>query len=219
MRNFLLMMIVSLALIALAACGGSGETESEDEGATEDSGTSEMEEVELKVGLVVGDWSPHYKAAEAWSEALDEQSDGKVKLTIYPDGQLGGEREMMEAVQNGTLDIGLLSSVVYANFEPKMSVLEIPYLVSTFEEAEALMDGEVGEKLSELMLENGIRNLAWAHNDFRIITNNKTEITTPDDLSGVKMRVPESKILTDWFQDEGALAQQMPFPDIYTALH
>jgi len=218
MRNFLLMMIVSLALIALAACGGSGETESEDEGATEDSGTSEMEEVELKVGLVVGDWSPHYKAAEAWSEALDEQSDGKVKLTIYPDGQLGGEREMMEAVQNGTLDIGLLSSVVYANFEPKMSVLEIPYLVSTFEEAEALMDGEVGEKLSELMLENGIRNLAWAHNDFRIITNNKTEITTPDDLSGVKMRVPESKILTDWFQDEGALATPMPFPDIYTAL-
>lgn len=227
MKKWWLLFSVLIALVIFSACGGKSDSTPVDQDGDEAEGTEEVssddvttdyEEMELRVGLVVGDWSPHYQAVEAWSEILEEETDGKISLAIYPDGQIGGEREMMEAVQNGTLDIGLLSSVVYANFEPKMSVLEIPYLVSTFDEAEALMDGEVGEKLSELMLGKGIRNLAWAHNDFRIISNNKNEIKSPNDLSGVKMRVPESKILADWFQKQGSLATPMPFPDIYTAL-
>lgn len=212
MRKILITLTLALFLVILGACGGS---EKEDDKDTE---TSSGEEIDLKVGIVVGDWSPHYEAAVSWSEALEEETNGQVKLSIYPDGQVGGEREMMESVQNGSLDIGLLSSVVYANFEPKMSVLDIPYLVSSFEEAEELMDGEVGEHLSELMLDKGIRNLAWAHNDFRIITNSKNAIESPEDLSGIKMRVPESKVLTDWFQEQGALSTPMPFPDIYAAL-
>lgn len=227
MRKWLISLSLLLVILLLSACGSdtSKSTETEEAGTNTDEDVTketiddvEFDELELRVGLVVGDWSPHYQAVEAWSEILEKKSDGKITLAIYPDGQLGGEREMMEAVQNGTLDVGLLSSVVYANFEPKMSVLEIPYLVSTFEEAETLMDGEVGEKLSELMLAKGIRNLAWAHNDFRIISNNKNPIQTPSDLSGVKMRVPESKVLADWFQNQGSLAIPMPFPDIYTAL-
>lgn len=223
MKKFWTIITLLVALVIFSACGSdeAEPVESEDETVEETSGNNEAadyEELELRVGLVVGDWSPHYQAAEAWAEMLEEETDGNISIAIFPDGQIGGEREMMEAVQNGTLDIGLLSSVVYANFEPKMSVLEIPYLVSTFDEAEALMDSEVGDKLNELMLDKGIRNLAWAHNDFRIITNNQQEIKEPADLSGIKMRVPESKILADWFQKQDSLATPMPFPDIYTAL-
>src|SRR5699024_2895897 len=67
-------------------------------------------------------------------------------------------------------------------------------------------------------LDKGIRNLAWAHNDFRVISNNQKPIESPDDLAGIKMRVPESKILADWFQKQDSLATPMPFPDIYTAI-
>lgn len=201
-----------IAVLLLGACNG------ESAGEEGEANAAEGGELELRVGVVVGDWSPHYKAAEAWAEQLDEESGGTIKLKVFPDGQLGGEREMFEAVQNGSLDVGLLSSSVYSAFEPKMSVLDIPFLVSDFDEAEELMAGPVGEELNKLLLENGVRNLAWAHNDFRVITNNKQAIGHPDDLSAVKMRVPESKVLADWYKELGTMAVPMPFPDIYTAL-
>lgn len=211
MKKFLLLMMIA-GLVLLAACG-SEETDSTTTDANDDS-----KPLELRVGVVVGDWSPHYKGAQAWADALDEKTDGQLKLTVFPDGQLGGEREMLEAVQNGSLDMGLISSAVYSAFEPKMSVIDIPYLVNSFDEAEALMDGEAGKALSALMLEKGMRNLAWGHNDFRVITNNKQAIKKPEDLSSLKMRVPESKVLADWYSDLGTMATPMPFPDIYAAL-
>ena len=212
MKRILLLMVMIFGVVLLTACGNE-ETES----VTGASGDT-VEPLELRVGVVVGDWSPHYQGAQAWADALDEKTDGQIKLTVFPDGQLGGEREMLEAVQNGSLDIGLISSSVYSVFEPKMSVIDIPFLVSSFDEAEALMDSEAGEELSALMLEKGIRNLAWGHNDFRVITNNKQAIEKPEDLSGIKMRVPESKVLADWYSELGTMATPMPFPDIYAAL-
>ena len=213
-RKFYLPMMMASALV-LAACGDDTTTEETNGGAAT---TEDDEPVELRIGVVVGDWSPHYQGAQAWADALDEQTDGNISLTVFPDGQLGGEREMLEAVQNGSLDLGLISSAVYSIFEPAMSVIDIPFLVSDFDEAEALMDGPAGEELSALMLENGIRNLAWGHNDFRVITNNNRAVETPEDLSGVKMRVPESKVLADWYAELGTMATPMPFPDIYAAL-
>lgn len=213
MKKYLLASLLFSSSILLAACSGD---ESGAEG--EASGGGDGETVELRLGVVVGDWSPHYKGAQAWSDSLSEKTDGRIQLTVYPDGQLGGEREMMEAVQNGSLDIGLISSSVYAAFEPEMSVIDIPFLVSSFDEAEELMDGPAGEELTSIMQENGLRNLAWGHNDFRVITNNKQAIESPEDISNLKMRVPESKVLADWYTELGAQATPMPFPDIYTAL-
>ena len=212
MKRILLMMVMAFGIILLTACGNE-----ETEGATGTSGDS-VEPLELRVGVVVGDWSPHYQGAQAWADALDEKTDGQIKMTIFPDGQLGGEREMLEAIQNGSLDIGLISSSVFSVFEPKMAVIDIPFLVSSFDEAETLMDSKAGEELSALMLEKGIRNLAWGHNDFRVITNNKQAIEKPEDLAAVKMRVPESKVLADWYSELGSMATPMPFPDIYAAL-
>ncbi len=220
MRKWPYILFLMLGILMLSACGDEGKSEADNNkaniDATADSG--ELEELSLRLGLVVGNWSPHYTGAEAFAEALERETGGKITLQIFPDGQLGGEREMFEAVQSGSLDIGLVSSVVYGSFEPKLTVIDIPYLVSTFEEAETLMDSEVGDKMNEALEAIGIHNLGWGHNDFRIITNNSKAIKEPADLKGIKMRVPESKVLTDWFKSEGALSTVMQFPDIYTAL-
>lgn len=212
MKHQIKWLFVLLVVLILGACGGA------DQAGNDEAEAADGDPIELKVGVVVGDWSPHYKAAEAWAEKLEEESAGNIKLKVFPDGQLGGEREMFEAVQNGSLDVGIISSSVYSSFEPKLSVLDIPFLVSDFDEAEKLMEGPVGEELDKLLLNKGIRNLAWAHNDFRVITNNKQPISKPEDLSDVKMRVPESKVLADWYKEMGTMAVPMPFPDIYTAL-
>ncbi len=211
MKRILLLMLM-FGVVLLTACG------SEETGDTTGDSGDAIDPLELRVGVVVGDWSPHYQGAQAWADALDEQTDGQIQMTVFPDGQLGGEREMLEAIQNGSLDVGLISSSVFSVFEPKMAVIDIPFLVSSFDEAEALMDSEAGEELSALMLEKGIRNLAWGHNDFRIITNNKQAVEKPEDIAALKMRVPESKVLADWYSELGAMATPMPFPDIYSAL-
>lgn len=228
MKKQLKFTLLMMLIIILAACGGDEETSTsgtagdssseETTNTTETTAADEVEELTLRLGLVVGEWSPHYTGAKAFADALQEESGGKIELQIFPDAQLGGEREMFEAVQSGTLDIGLVSSVVFAAFDPKMSVVEIPYLVSTFDDAEKLMDSELGSRLNESLKTIGIHNLGWGHNDFRIITNNKNAVKLPEDLKGIKMRVPENEVLTKWFQQEGALSTVMQFPDIYAAL-
>lgn len=146
MKRILLLMLM-FGVVLLTACG------SEETGDTTGDSGDAIDPLELRVGVVVGDWSPHYQGAQAWADALDEQTDGQIQMTVFPDGQLGGEREMLEAIQNGSLDVGLISSSVFSVFEPKMAVIDIPFLVSSFDEAEALMDSEAGEELSALMLE------------------------------------------------------------------
>ncbi|WP_195913969.1 TRAP transporter substrate-binding protein [Planomicrobium sp. YIM 101495] len=211
MKKYLLALILLSSIIVLAACGGD---DSEDSATAVEPGGSH----EFRAGVVVGDWSPHYEGAQAWADSIGEKTDGRIQITVFPDGQLGGEREMLEAVQNGSLDIGLLSSAVYSAFDPKMTALDIPFLMSTFEEAEAFMDGPAGEEFASILLDNGIRTLAWGHNDFRVITNNVAAVESPEVLSSIKMRVPESKVLADWYTELGAQVTPMPFPDIYTAL-
>lgn len=214
MMKRIVVLLSALFMLVLAACGGEDNTSNEN-GTNEASNESELD---LKVGIVVGDWSNQYAGLDEWVELVEEETDGRIKLTIYPDGQLGGERELLESVQNNTLDIGVVSSFVFANFVPETAVIDIPYIVSNFDDAEALFDGPFGDRVSEVMTEKGLRNLAWGHNDFRVFANNKHAIESPDDLSGLKMRVPESNITSEWYQSLGASPTTMPFTDVYTAL-
>lgn len=195
-----------------AACSnGNGENTTVDTTAESD------EEIILKTGITVGDWAPHYEALSTLEELVEENSDSMV-VEGYPDGTIGGEREMLEGVQQGTLEIGLISSSVFAAFDDRFTAIDIPYLVSDFEEAEAMIDGPIGEKMEEMFEEIGMKVLAWGHNDFRIISNDVRPIVSPEDLNGIKMRVPESQVLTEWFSDLGALTTNLPFPDVYNAL-
>lgn len=197
------MFMIMLITLTLVACGN---------------GDAEGDTKELRVGIVVGDWSNQYAGLDEWAKKVENETNGSVKLTIYPDGQLGGEREMLESVQNDSLDIAIVSSFVYGNFVPEAAVIDIPYLVSDYDEAEKLFDGPFGQRVREIMTENGMRNLAWGHNDFRVFGNSKHTIESPEDLSGLKMRVPESKLTSDWYASLGASPTTMPFTDVYTAL-
>lgn len=214
MKKLLTFLTLSF-VVFLVACGGEnsqqGETES-NENADSDS------EINFNIGIVVGDWSNQYAGLDEWVEKVEEGSDGRIKMTVYPDGQLGGERELLESVQNNTLDIGVVSSFVFANFVPETAIMDIPFLVSDFDEAESLYDGPFGDSIREIMIENKLRSLAWGHNDFRVFANNKHAISSPEDLSGLKMRVPESNITSEWYQSLGASPTTMPFTDVYTAL-
>lgn len=213
-----------LIMLLAVACGGGGAPADGDGGSQSqpstggDTPAATSEPKTLQFGIVIGEATPQYVAVARFAEIIEEKSGGNITFDIFADGALGGEREMLEAIQTGNLDIGFISSVVYANFDQRMSIIDLPFLVSNFDEAEALMDGPVGDALKEVMLENNLRVLGWGHNDFRTMSNSKRPIRTVEDMDGLKFRVPETPMLVNFFRNTGAVPTPMPWPEVYAAL-
>lgn len=154
-----------------------------------------------------------------FKEKVEEYSGGRIRVDLYLGSSLGGERETMEMLMQGLIEISMVSDSVYSIFEPKWAIMDLPYFASsTREEAWKFLDGEGGKKLGELMLSKGIRILAYGENSVRQISNNKREIRTPEDLKGLKIRIPENPAQVDWLRSVGAIPTVLPFPELFPAL-
>jgi len=171
----------------------------------------------LKFGHVLAPIHPYNLGAEQFKEILEINSPQPVKVEIFPSSQLGSERDMTEGMQLGTIDIAIVSGVI-ANFSPSMKVLYLPYIFRDREHAYKVLDGEIGKKLSSGLPSIGLRLLAYWENGFRQITNSKRPIYTPEDLEGIKIRVPENKVYLDSFAKWGANVITMSFGELYVAL-
>lgn len=171
-----------------------------------------------------GSGNPEMKAGgggtlyNAFKRNVEEYSDGKIRVDIYWGGALGGEREILESTMQGFLEISFASDAVYSVFEPKWTVMDLPYFFSSREKAWEFLDGEGGEKLSELMLAKGVRILAYGENSVRQISNSKREIRKPEDLKGLKIRLPETPAQIDWLRSLGAIPAVLPITELITAL-
>jgi tripartite ATP-independent transporter DctP family solute receptor len=150
--------------------------------------------------------------------AVAELSGGRLKIEFHPGGELGGERELLEQVQQGTVDMSLASDSPYSIFDPKWSVMSLPYVFASRDEVYAFLDGSGGKALADAMLAKGVRILAYGENGFRQVSNSKHPVSSIDDLKGLKMRVTESPPLKDWFESIGAIPAVIPFPELYPAL-
>jgi len=153
-----------------------------------------------------------------FKEKAEEYSKGRIRVDLYLGSALGGERESMEMLMQGQIEVAMVSDSVYSIFEPKWAIMDLPYFVSTREQAWAFLDGEGGDVLSKLMLTKGVRILAYGENSIRQISNSKREIRTPKDLRGLKIRVPENPAQVDWLRSVGAIPTVIPFPELFPAL-
>jgi len=171
----------------------------------------------LKFGHVLAPSHPKNLGAEKFKEILEANSPQLVKVEIFPSSQLGSERDLTEGMQLGTVDIAIVPGVI-ANFVPLMKVLNLPYIFRDREHVKKVLDGEIGKKLASGLPSVGLRLLAYWENGFRQITNNKRPIYTPEDLKGIKIRVPENKVYLDTFAKWGADVITMSFGELYVAL-
>ena len=151
-------------------------------------------------------------------DKVEEYSKGRIRVDVYPGNALGGERETIEMLMQGTLEISMVSDQTYSIFEPRWGIKDLPYFVATRQEAWDFFDGEGGKKFTEMMLEKGIRILAYGENSIRQVSNSKREIHTPADLRGLKIRVPENRAMMDWFTSMRAIPAIIPFPEMMPAL-
>ncbi|MFA5663820.1 TRAP transporter substrate-binding protein [Castellaniella sp.] len=163
--------------------------------------------------------SSHYSAgAKAMAADLAERSGGKFKLVESYGGSLGGERELTEGTQIGTIDLVITSTGPIGNFVPDTLILDIPFLFSSYDQAHAVLDGPIGQALLEKFPEHGLKALAWTENGFRNLTNNVRPVKEPADVVGLKVRTMENDIHMEAFRTLGMLPTPMAFTELFTAL-
>jgi tripartite ATP-independent transporter DctP family solute receptor len=175
-------------------------------------------ETVLKIGYSVPRDSHYGVGASVFCDEVEKGTQGRYKCQHFPSGALGGEREMIEAVQLGTQDLVLTSTGPVGNFVPEIKILDIPFLFRDYDHARHTLDGKIGQDLLGKFPSKGLVALAWTENGFRHMTNNKRPIQTAADASGLKMRTMENKVHMAGYKSFGILPTPMSFAELFTAL-
>ncbi len=175
-------------------------------------------EIIIKFSHVVAPDTPKGQAAEKFKQLAEKLTKGKVKVEIYPNSQLYKDREEIEALQSGAVQM-LAPSM--AKFGPmgarEFELFDMPFLFPNQEALHRIMDGEVGKKLFAKLDTKGVTGLAFWDNGFKQMSSNKP-MHAVSDLSGLKMRIQSSKVLSAQMKALGANPQVMAFSEVYTAL-
>lgn len=209
------LVIVLIAALAIGGCGSSS-TKPEASGGAE-KGASAKAPVTLKLGHISNTIHAYHKSSVLLAEELSKRTNGQVKLEVYPSAQLGTQKELIEGLQMGSIDFVVTGTSILSNFNPKVSVVDLPFIFRNKEHAYKVLDGEVGKEIFSGIDKVGVYLAAW-ENGWRVFFNSKKEIRTPDDIAGMKLRCQDAQIMVDIFTALGAVATPMALGELYSAL-
>ncbi|MFB4204781.1 DctP family TRAP transporter solute-binding subunit [Arhodomonas sp. KWT2] len=175
---------------------------------------------EYTVSTVLPTPFPWGEAAERWVKLVEERSDGRINLKVYPGAQLvsGNQTKEFAALRSGLIDFAVGSTINWSPQVSELNVFSLPFLMPDYAAIDALTQGEVGERIFEAIERQGVVPLAWGENGFRELTNSVRPVTHPDDLEGMKIRVVGSPLFQDTFEALGANPTQMSWADAKPAL-
>lgn len=158
--------------------------------------------------------------ANHFSELVAERSNGTIVINVFPNDTLAGGNATkgIEYLAVGGADMGAYATSVLAGLEPKLSVATIPWALTTYKQARLVIDGTGGEYYSKMLAQKGITYLGSFHNGFRQLTNSKRPVTKPEDLKGLKLRVPGGDVYMDFFKALGANPTAMSWSEVFTAI-
>ncbi len=193
--------VAALAILALAlVCGTSAAA------------------TDIKLAHVVNENDAFHVCALKFKEVVEAESGGELTVSIYPNAQLGDERNLLESMRMGVVDSAIITGGPIMNFMPKFGVFDLPFLFSTPEQAYRVLDGEIGKKMLEEMAQHGWKGLAYGERGFRNLTNSKHPVSTPEDMKGLKIRLMQNPVYVDSFRALGANAVPMAWTEALTAL-
>lgn len=182
------------------------------------SGPAAAEEIKFGIGIGEGDF-PEYNALVRFKEYVEFKTNGEITVRLFPNNQLGGEREMMEQVQQGGLELTFAADGAMGGFYPPMQVWSIPYLFESAPVAWQVMNGPFADEMrADILKETGMRALAFSQNGFRSFTNNVRAIKNPEDLAGLKIRTMESPVFIELVGSLGATAIPIAGAEVLMAL-
>ncbi len=174
----------------------------------------------VKLSITVSENSTWYEGAIKFKEIVEERTQGRYEVEIFSDEQLSGGNQVkgIENIQNGVSDIDIHSTIIYTIVDPRFTVLNMPWMIPTYEEADAALAGKGGELIFEIAKENGIVPLAFGESGYRQMTNNVRPIAKPSDFENLKIRVPGIEMFLDLFGLLGADPTAMNFSEVFTSL-
>lgn len=175
---------------------------------------------EFSVSTVLSDAFPWGQAAEKWAELVNERSDGRLTLKVYPNAQLvsGDQTREFSAMRSGLIDMAVASTINWSPQVPELNLFSLPFLMPDEAAIDAITQGSTGDKIFAAIDKKGVMPLAWGENGFRELSNSKHTIDGPEDVQGLKVRVVGSPLFLDTFSTLGANPTQMSWADAKPAL-
>jgi len=161
---------------------------------------------------------PVHKGIVEFKKALEEKSFGKIKIKIFPDAQLGSEREVLELLQIGSVAVTKVSAATLSNFVPEYKILGVPYLFRDKEHMFSVLEGDVGKSILEKGEKFWLRGLCYYDAGSRSFYTSKKAIRTPEDLKGLKIRVMNNQMAINMVNALGGSATPMAYGELYTAI-
>lgn len=172
----------------------------------------------LKFGHAASTSTPAHIALEKVDALVRERTDGRVGLELFPNSQLGGERELIESIQLGNIDMAFVSTAPLAAFDSDFYVFDMPFLFKDHASVYEVLDGEIGQEMLNSLNKVGILGVGYWENGFRQFENADRVVQTADDLEGLKMRTMENEVHIAAWREAGANPAPLAFGELFTAL-
>ncbi|MCC7484018.1 MAG: TRAP transporter substrate-binding protein [Burkholderiales bacterium] len=176
-----------------------------------------LAQIEIKLGHVGEPGSLFQKSADEFASRANAKLGGKARVVTFGSSQLGGDKELLQKLKLGTVELALPSTVMSSESD-LFGIFEMPYLVKDRKHMQAIEKAVFWPNLAPEVEKKGLKVLAVWENGYRHITNNRQPIVKPADLKGIKLRVPEGKWRVKMFQTYGANPSPMKFSEVFTAL-
>ncbi|MGN1057302.1 MAG: DctP family TRAP transporter solute-binding subunit, partial [Comamonas sp.] len=172
----------------------------------------------VRFGYGLVDDSNQGRAVRYFAQEVEKATGGKMKIRPIGNASLGSDTQMQQALIGGAQEMMVGSTATLVGISPAMAVWDTPFLFNSAKEADAVLDGPVGEKIKATLEPKGLVGLVYWENGFRNLTNNKRPINKLEDMDGVKLRVMQNNVFLDSFKALGANAVPLPFSELFTAL-
>ena len=172
----------------------------------------------MKLAVVTAKERSLTKGLEKFGEILEKESGGSIKVEVYADGQLGGDRAVFDAMKVGTIQGSTMSSGPIAVDVPRFTALDLPFLFKDEKTAYEILDGSIGKELLDELPSVGVIGLNYWENGFRNLTNGKRDVRTVEDIKGLRIRTLENELHIDMWKEMGAIPTPMAFTELFTAL-
>ncbi len=172
----------------------------------------------LKFGYLFSKNSQLGAGALAFADEIAARTGGRYAIDQYPNSALGGELEMLEGLRNGEIDLAFITGAPITSLIPEHGIFDIPFLFRDAAHAHAVLDSLIGRGYLDMFGRRKMVALAWGENGMRHLTNSLRPVRSPEDIRGLRLRVPQSEIMVRSFEALGAQAEQLAFPALYGAL-
>lgn len=216
-KRFLSLTMALMLILAMTACGG--KQTSDGDASNSDAAASSADTYVIKFAHTDSEDSTTHYGAAAFKRIVEEKTDGRVQVEIYPNGQLGDDPEVLEAIQLGTIQMTTCGASRLSNFGQEFAMLDLPFMFDSYDEmTAAVVGGELGQIYSDRADANGFKILGFLYDGARCISNNVRPIYTVDDCKGLKIRVMQNDLYINLMKAFGANPTPMAMTELYSAL-